>query len=125
MTSPNRWLAKTSLFLLSASLVLASGTRGQAPARPATPSVLVFEALPSRQLFTRGEAVVLVLYLRNRSKEPIFVSRLKGDEFVDFNVIGPDGKEVPRLGKRRIDSKAYSPSDFAVLERYQRSESNV
>ena len=78
----------------------------------------VFEALPSKQLLTRGQAVVLVLYLRNRSEEPIFVSRLKGDEFVDFNVIGPDGKEVPWRGKGRIASKEYSPSDFAVLERY-------
>src|SRR4029077_14550478 len=41
------------------------------------------------------------------------------DEFVDFSVIGPDGKGVSWRGKGRIDSKAYSPSDFAVLERYQ------
>ncbi len=47
------------------------------------------------------------------------MSRLKGDEFVDFSIIGPDGKEVPWHGKGRIDSKGYSPSDFAVLERYQ------
>jgi hypothetical protein len=47
------------------------------------------------------------------------VSRLTGDEFVDFSVIGPEGKEVRRRGKGRIDSRAYSPSDFAVLERYQ------
>jgi hypothetical protein len=86
---------------------------------PATPPVLVFEALPSRQLLARGEAVVLVLYLRNRSEGPIFVSRLTGDEFADFSIIGPDGKEVPWRGKGRIDSKGYSPSDFAVLERYQ------
>jgi hypothetical protein len=86
---------------------------------PATPPVLVLEALPSRQLFTRGEAVVLDLYLRNRSEGPIFVSRLKGDEFVDFSVTGPDGKEVQWRGKVRIASKEYSPSDFAVLERYQ------
>jgi hypothetical protein len=119
MIRPNCWFAKASLVLLSSSLALASGKRGQAPAMPATPPVLVFEALPSRQLFTRREAVVLVLYLRNRSEEPLFVSRLKGDEFVDFNVTGPDGKEVPLQGKRRIDSKRYFPSDFAVLERYQ------
>ena len=86
---------------------------------PATPPALVFEALPSRQLSARGEAVVLVLYLRNLSEGPIFVSRLAGDEFVDFSVIGPDGKEVLWWGKGRIDSKAYFPSDFAVLERYQ------
>jgi hypothetical protein len=100
-------------------LVLVSGARGQAPATKATPPVLVFEALPSRQLLTRGEPVVLVLYLRNPSEEPIFVSRLKGDEFVDFNVIGPDGKEVPWQGKRRISASERSPSDFAVLDRWQ------
>jgi hypothetical protein len=86
---------------------------------PETPPVLAFEALPARQLLTRGEDVVLVLYLRNLSEEPIFVSRLKGDEFVDLNVIGPEGKEVPWRGKGRIASKEYSPSDFAVLERHQ------
>jgi hypothetical protein len=80
---------------------------------------MVFEALPSRQLLARGERVVLNLYLRNRSEGPIFVSRLTGDGFVDFSVIGPDGNEVPWQGKCLIDSKVYSPSDFAVLERYQ------
>jgi hypothetical protein len=119
MTRSNHGFAKTSLFLLSSSLVLAGGARGQAPAMPAAPPALVFEALPSRQLSARSEAVVLVLYLRNLSEGPIFVSRLAGDEFVDFSVIGPDGKEVSWRGKGRIDSKAYSPSDFAVLERYQ------
>jgi hypothetical protein len=119
MTKPNRCFAKTLLFLFSFSVVLASGTRGQASAMPATPPVMVFEALPSRQLLARGEAVVLVLYLRNRSEGQVFGSRLAGDEFVDFSVIGPDGKEVPWRGKGRIESKGYSPADFAVLERYQ------
>jgi hypothetical protein len=86
---------------------------------PVTPPVLVFEAIPPKQLLTRGEAVVLVLTIRNRSEGPICVSRLKGDEFVDFSIIGPDGKEVPWRGKGRIDSREYSPSDFAVIERYQ------
>jgi len=119
MTRPKRQFAKTSLFLLSSSFVLAGGTRAQTSEMPETPSVLAFEALPARQLLTRGEDVVLVLCVRNLSKKPIFVSRLKGDEFVDFSVIGPDGKEVPWRGEGRIASKEYSPSDFAVLERYQ------
>src|SRR5208283_328192 len=89
------------------------------PATPVTPPVLVFEAIPPKQLLTRGEAVVVVLTIRNLSEGPIFVSRLTGDEFVDFSIIGPDDKEVPWRGKGRIDSKEYSPSDFAVLERYQ------
>ena len=45
------------------------------------------------------------------------MSRLLHEEFVDFNVSGPDGKEVPWRGKGRIDSKSYSPSDFTVLKR--------
>ena len=119
MARPNRWFVTTSLFLLLSSSVLVSGALGQAPATPVTPPVLVFEAIPAKQFLARGEDVVLVLNLRNRSEGPIFVSRLLGDEFVDFSVIGPDGKEVPWRGKHRIDSKGYSPSDFVVLERYQ------
>jgi hypothetical protein len=46
------------------------------------------------------------------------VSRLEGDQFVDFSVIGPDGKEVPWQGKGRIVSREYSPADFAVLGTY-------
>jgi hypothetical protein len=119
MAKPNRRFVKTALFLLFSSLVLANGALGQAPAIPATPPALIFEVIPAQQLVTRGEAVVLDLCLRNRSEGPIFVSRLKGSEFVDFNIVGPDGKEVPWRGKGRIDSKEYSPSDFSVLERYQ------
>lgn len=119
VTRPNHRFVKTALLLLFSSLVLANGTSGQAPAMPATPPALDFEALPSRQILARGEAVVLVLSLRNPSEGPIFASRLTGDEFVDFSVIGPDGKEVPWRGKGRTDSKGDSPSDFAVLERYQ------
>jgi hypothetical protein len=119
MTTTNRWFVKTSLFLLFSSSVLASGTLGQAPTMPVSPPGLVFEAIPAKQLVTRGEAVVLDLYIRNRSAGPIFVSRLKGDEFVDFSIIGPDHEEVPWRGKGRIDSKEYSPSDFAVLKRYE------
>ena len=119
MTGLNRCFARTFLFLLSYSSVLACGVQGQAPAISAPSPVLVFEALPSKQLLALGEPVVLVLYLRNESEEPIFVSLLKNHEFVDFNIVGPDGKEVPWQGKGRINSKGYSPSDFTVLERYQ------
>lgn len=44
------------------------------------------------------------------------MSRLIREEFVDFNISGPDGKEVPWRGKGRIDSKSYSPSNFIVLK---------
>jgi hypothetical protein len=110
-----RYLVKTLLLLLFVSLALACTAAGQAPARP-MPSTLVFDARPTRQLFARGETVVLVLSIRNQSAGPVFVSRLTDDEFVDFRISGPARKEVPWRGKGRIDSKEYSPSDFAVLK---------
>ena len=120
MTRPSRWFATTSLFLVS-SLVLGSDTRGQTPETPETPCTLCFSVRPERQLYAHGEPVVLVLSIYNWSAkptEPIFVSRLEGDEFVDLNVIGPDGKEVPWQGKRRIVSREYSSADFVVLGTY-------
>ena len=60
--------------------------------------------------------MVFSVSIRNQSAGPIFVSRLLDEEFVDFNVSGPDGKEVPWRGKGRIDSRSYSPSDFTVLK---------
>ncbi|HXX18982.1 MAG TPA: hypothetical protein VEJ46_06235 [Candidatus Acidoferrum sp.] len=59
-----------------------------------------------------------MLSIYNWSDKPIFVGRLNDDEFVDFEVIGPDGRDVPWQGKARIGSTEYSPSDFAVLEGY-------
>jgi hypothetical protein len=117
MTRLSRWFATTSLFLFS-SLGLANGTQGQTSATPDTMCELCFGASPETQLFAQGEAIVLVLSIYNRSAEPIFVSSLKSDEFVDFNVIGPDGKEVQWRGTGRIDSRAYSQYDFAVLGKY-------
>lgn len=69
--------ATTSALLLPFSLFLSAGLQVQAPAVPATPHELVFEALPSKQLLARGEAIVLVLRIRNLSEAPIFVSRLR------------------------------------------------
>lgn len=60
---------------------------------------LYSNVLPSKQLFSMGENVVIVLELYSRSEQPILVSRLQGDEFVSFKVIGPDGNEVPRQGR--------------------------
>jgi hypothetical protein len=68
---------------------------GQTPATSTTPCELCFWASPQTQLNTQGAPVILVLTIYSRSAEPIFVNRLTGDEFVDLNVIGPDGKEVP------------------------------
>jgi hypothetical protein len=118
MNTPANWCVKISLFLLFSSLVLASGTRGQAPATPVTEPALFFWARPQTQLIAKGEPVILVLSLYTSSAEPIFVSRLTGDEFVDLTVIGPDGKEVPLRSNGRLVSREYAPADFAVLETY-------
>lgn len=118
MTRPNRRFVKTSLFLLFSSLVLIRGAPGQGPETLPTRRALVFDATPAKQLLARGEPVVLDLRIYNWSERPLFVSRLNDDEFLDFNVFGPDGKELPRQGKGRTDAKGYSPSDFAVLEKY-------
>ena len=119
MTTPSRWFAKPSVSLLLFSLILANITLAQVPATPATEPVLFFWARPETQLYAQGEPVVLVLSIYTRSAEPILVSRLMGDEFVDLNVIGPDGKQVPWRGKGRIASREYSPADFAVLGTYK------
>lgn len=119
MSNPNRWIVKTSLFLLGSSLVLSPGTWGQAPAVSATTPELYFNTLPSKQLFSFRESVAIVLELYSRSEQPILVSRLEGDDFVSFKVIGPDGKEVPWQGKASAGTKGYSPSDFVVLGQYE------
>src|SRR5258706_8996458 len=109
-------IMKTSLFLLLSSLAFAGSAVGQNPARkPVKQPALAFQARPMKQLFKRGEDVVLILSIRNESTESIFVSRLTTDDFVDFKISGPDGREAPWQGRGRIDSKIYSPSDFAVL----------
>jgi hypothetical protein len=52
-------------------------------------------------------------------EQPILVSRLQGNEFVNLKVVGPDGNEVPWQGKAPDRGKAYSPSDFTVLGQYK------
>jgi hypothetical protein len=106
---------KTSILLLC-FLAFAGNTTDQTSTREsAHPPALVFRARPTKHLFALGEDVVFSVSIRNQSAGPIFVSRLL-HEFVDFNVSGPDGKEVPWQGKGRIDFKSYSPSDFTVLK---------
>lgn len=85
---------------------------------PATQCVLCFSVDPQTQLFARGQPVIVVLSIYNWSEQPLFVGRLIGDEFVNFTVTGPNGKEVLWRGKRRIASRKYSGPDFAVLEKY-------
>jgi hypothetical protein len=124
MNKPSRWIVKTSIFLLSSSLVCSQGMWCQAPAVSATTPELYFYTHPSKQLFSQGENVVVVLQLYSRNERSILVSRLQGDQFVSFKVFGPDGKEVPWRGEARARTKEYSPSDFIVLGQYKEISAN-
>jgi hypothetical protein len=117
MDEPSRWLTAILLTLLS-SLVSAIIVHGQDAATPMAPDELYFSASPRAQLVAQGEPVILVLEIYSRSEEPIFASRLSDGDFVEFKVIGPDGKEVPWRGERRSNSSAHTLSDFVVLEQY-------
>ena len=66
-----------------------------------------------------GEPVTFGLELYSRLEQPILVSRLQGNEFVSFKVVGPDGSEVPWQGKAPDRAKVYSPADFTVLGQYK------
>ena len=97
---------KITFKCLLLSLLDFTSTMGQVPAgEPVKRPALVYRANPTKQLFARGEAVVFAVSIRNESADSIFVSRLLDDEFVDFKVYGPNGKEVAWRGKGRIDSK--------------------
>jgi hypothetical protein len=124
MIKPCLWILKASVLLFSSSLVCSQGTWGQAPAVSATTPELYFWIDHSKQLFSLGEPVVIVLQLYSRSEQPILVSRLWGDEFVSFKLIGPDGNEVPWVGETRAGSKGYSASDFTVLGQYKEIDAN-
>src|SRR5882724_5155667 len=124
MTKPNHWFVKASVFLFLSSLVSSRGTWGQDPVALAKTPELYFWAAPSKQLFSLGETVVIILRLYSRNEHPILVSRLQGDEFVSFKVFGPNGNEVPWQGKQQAGSKGYSPSDFTVLGQYKQLSAN-
>src|SRR5690349_7185309 len=124
MAKPNHWIVKASVFLFLLSLVSEQGARAQAPVESATTPELYFYAVPSKQLFWRGETVVIVLQLYSRLEQPLLVSRMLGDEFVSFKVIGPDGNDVPWQGETRAGFKEHSPSDFTVLGQYKQISAN-
>jgi hypothetical protein len=106
-----------SLTRLIQLLFFAGVSFGQTPTRElAKRPALEFQARPAKPAFARGEAVIFILSIRNESARPVFVSRLRNDEFVDFKVYGPNGKETEWRGNGRIDSKSYSSSDFVVLK---------
>lgn len=71
-----------------------------------------------------GEPVAIGLELYSRLEQPILVSRLQGNEFVNFKVVGADGNEVSWQGKARDRTRAYSPSDFTVLGQYKAISAN-
>jgi hypothetical protein len=121
---PNRWIVQVPVFLFLLFGVCSQGTWGQAPVESATTPELYFDAIPSKQLFSRGETAVIELQLYSRSEQPLLVSRMLGDEFVRFKVIGPDGNEVPWQGKTRAGFKEHSPSDFTVLGQYKQISAN-
>lgn len=124
MRKPNRWTVKASLFLLSYSLASVQGTWGQAPVESAATPELYLYALPSKQLFWRGETVVIELQLYSRSEQTLLVSRTLGDEFVSFKVLGPDGNEVPWQGETRASLEEHSLSDFTLLGQYKQISAN-
>jgi hypothetical protein len=66
-----------------------------------------------------GEPVVIGLELYSRFDQPILVSRLRANEFVNFKVVGSDGNEVPWQGKAPDRAGGYSLSDFTVLGQYE------
>jgi len=110
---------KVSVFLFLSCLVCSQAAWGQAPVESAKTPELYFYTLPSKQLFWRGEAVVIKLQLYSRPEQPLLVSRMLGDEFVSFKVIGPDGNEVPWQGETRASFKEPSASDFTALGQYK------
>ena len=124
MAKPKHWIVKASVFLVLSSLVSSRGMWRQTPVVSATTPELYFWTDHSKQFFSLGEPVVIVLQLYSRSEQPILVGRLWGDEFVSFKLIGPDGNQVPWQGEARARSKGYSPSDFTALGQYKEIDVN-
>ena len=106
---------KTISLLLQLVLLGGGGFFQEAMGQKAPP-ILTFQVSPLKTTFSLGEDVVLRFSLHNNSKDAVFVSREMYDEFVDLTILGPGGNEVSRKGKRKIDSKTYSPQDVAVLK---------
>jgi hypothetical protein len=124
MIKPSRWITQVSVVLFSIFAASSRSMWGQAPVASGRTSELYLYAIPSKQLFSLDESVVIALQLYSRLEQPLLVSRLQDDEFVRFKVIGPDGKEVARQGETRAASKGHSPSDFTVLGQYKQISTN-
>jgi hypothetical protein len=120
----NLWMVKASVCLISLSLGCSRNKSGRPAEVSAKTPELYFSTIPSKQLFSLGEPVAIGLELYSRSEQPILVSRLQGNEFVDFKVIGPDGNEVPWQGKARDRIRTSSLSDLTVLGQYTAISAN-
>lgn len=97
-------------------LCFSDGTLVQEMSGQNAPPILTFRASPIKHIFSRQEEIAVRFILRNDSPYAVFVSRKMYGEFVDLTVFGPTGQKVGWRGSGRIDSKAYSAQDFAVLK---------
>jgi hypothetical protein len=116
MSRPNFWTMSASAFLILFSLTSCRGQDSDASAK--TPE-LYFSILPSRQLFSLGEPVIVGLELYSRAEQPILVSRLQNDKFVSFKVTDPDGNQMVWQRLMRIAPEEFGASDFTVLGQYK------
>jgi hypothetical protein len=107
-----------SISVLSMSLGCSRDRPNQVPPVLASTPELYFYTNPVKQLFWMGEPVVLGLELYSRFEQPVLVAPLQSNAFVQFKLVGPDGNEVPWKGKAPDRARAYSSSDFKVLEQY-------
>ena len=124
MVKPTSWIARAAVFLFLTTSVSSDHSWGQPPEASGTTPELYFYTRPSKQLFSRGESVVIGLELYSRSEQPLLISRVYGDEFVSFKVTGPGGNEIAWQGEARVGSREYSPSDFTVLGQYKQITAN-
>jgi hypothetical protein len=107
-----------SISVLSISLGCSHEKPNQTPPAIANTPEMYFSTEPAKQLFWLGEPVVIGLELYSRFEQPVLVAPLQNSEFVQFELIGPDGKKVQWQGKAPDRDRDYSPSDFKVLEQY-------
>jgi len=104
-------IRRLMLLLCSSGVTLVQEISGQN-----TPPILTFQVSPIKHIFSRQEEITVRFNLRNDSPYAVFVSRKMYGEFVDITILGPTGEEARWSGNGRIDNKAYSPQDFAVLK---------
>jgi hypothetical protein len=117
----------TNFLLFTLSVLTALSPQQDVAGQELSRATLRFEISPVKQIFSKGEDVILVFAICNNSEDPALVSRNAYDEFIDLGIKGPEGEVVDRRGKRQIDSKSYHPDDFTVLKKGEctRSKASV